>query len=68
MPINAGGTRNIAKVCKELELQDEYISARIMCLMGREHTPWEPDCKDYAPLNVYGQTKLDGELAVSGNA
>ena len=33
---------------------------------GQGTTPWEPDCKDYKPLNVYGQTKLDGELAVSG--
>ena len=51
--INAGGTENIAKMCKELD--------------GQGTEPWEPDCKDYAPLNVYGQTKLDGELAVSGN-
>ena len=36
-----------------------------MCLMGRELQPWKPDCKDYKPLNVYGQTKLEGELAVS---
>ena len=34
---------------------------------GQGTTPWEPDCKDYTPLNVYGQTKLDGELAVSGH-
>lgn len=33
---------------------------------GQGETPWEPDCKDYAPLNVYGQTKLEGELAVAG--
>jgi dTDP-4-dehydrorhamnose reductase len=32
---------------------------------GQGNTPWEPDCKDYAPLNVYGQTKLEGELAVA---
>ena len=32
---------------------------------GQGTTPWQPDCKDYAPLNVYGQTKLDGELAVA---
>lgn len=32
---------------------------------GQGDKPWEPDCKDYAPLNVYGQTKLEGELAVA---
>ena len=31
---------------------------------GQGNTPWQPDCEDYAPLNVYGQTKLEGELAV----
>ena len=34
---------------------------------GQGTKPWQPDCKDYKPLNVYGQTKLEGELAVSGN-
>jgi dTDP-4-dehydrorhamnose reductase len=32
---------------------------------GQGETPWEPDCKAYKPLNVYGQTKLEGELAVA---
>ena len=32
---------------------------------GQGTEPWKPDCKDYKPLNVYGQTKLEGELAVS---
>ena len=34
---------------------------------GQGTTPWDPDCRDYKPLNVYGQTKLEGELAVSEN-
>ena len=36
-----------------------------MYLTARVTTPWTPDCKDYAPLNVYGETKLAGELAVA---
>lgn len=62
--INAGGTRNIATVCKELDCKLVYISTDYV-FSGQGETPWEPDCKDYAPLNVYGQTKLEGELAVA---
>ena len=64
--INAGGTENIAKMCKELNCKMVYISTDYV-FDGQGTEPWKPDCKDYAPLNVYGQTKLDGELAVSGN-
>lgn len=32
---------------------------------GQGIEPWKPDCKEYKPLNVYGKTKLEGELAVS---
>ncbi|MFA6836253.1 MAG: sugar nucleotide-binding protein, partial [Fibrobacteraceae bacterium] len=64
--INAGGTENIAKVCKKLGCKMVYISTDYV-FDGLGTKPWEPDCKDYKPLNVYGQTKLDGELAVSGN-
>ena len=63
--INAGGTRNIAEVCKKLDCKMVYISTDYV-FDGQGTTPWKPDCKDYKPLNVYGQTKLDGELAVSG--
>ena len=62
--INVGGTQNIADVCKELDCKMVYISTDYV-FNGQGDTPWEPDCKDYAPLNVYGQTKLDGELAVA---
>ncbi len=62
--INAGGTRNIAAVCKKLGCKMVYISTDYV-FNGQGETPWEPDCKDYQPLNVYGQTKLEGELAVA---
>lgn len=62
--INAEGTANIAKVCKKLDCKMVYISTDYV-FDGQGDTPWEPDCKAYAPLNVYGQTKLEGELAVA---
>lgn len=62
--INAGGTANIAEVCKELDCKMVYISTDYV-FNGQGERPWQPDCKDYAPLNFYGQTKLEGELAVS---
>jgi dTDP-4-dehydrorhamnose reductase len=63
--INAGGTRNIAEVCKALDCKMTYISTDYV-FDGQGTEPWQPDCRDYAPLSVYGQTKLEGELAVSG--
>ena len=62
--INAGGTQNIATVCKELDCKMVYISTDYV-FDGQGETPWQPDCKEYKPLNVYGQTKLEGELAVA---
>ena len=62
--VNVDGTRNIAKVCKELNCKMVYLSTDYV-FDGQGETPWDPDCKDYTPLNVYGQTKLEGELAVS---
>ena len=62
--INAGGTQNIANVAKELDAKMVYISTDYV-FDGQGDQPWEPDCKDYKPLNVYGQTKLEGELAVA---
>ena len=64
--INAGGTENIAKVCKKLDSKMVYISTDYV-FDGQGTEPWLPDCTDYKPLNVYGQTKLEGEQAVSGN-
>lgn len=62
--INAGGTKNIAEACREIGAKMVYISTDYV-FDGQGTSPWEPDCKDYKPLNVYGQTKLEGELAVS---
>ena len=62
--INAGGTRNLAEVCKKLGCKMLYISTDYV-FNGQGEEPWQADCKDYAPLNAYGQSKLDGELAVA---
>ena len=62
--VNVVGTQNIADICKELGIKMMYISTDYV-FDGQGETPWEPDCKDYKPLNVYGKSKLAGELAVS---
>lgn len=62
--INVDGTQNIANVCKKLGCKMIYISTDY-AFDGQGTEPWQPDCKSYAPQNVYGQTKLDGELAVA---
>lgn len=61
--INADGTKNIAEACKKLDCKMLYLSTDYV-FDGQGTTPWHPDCKNYRPLNVYGQTKLEGELAV----
>ncbi len=61
--VNVTGTRNIATVCKALDCKMIYISTDYV-FDGQGEMPWKADCEDYAPLSVYGQTKLDGELAV----
>ena len=63
--VNAQGTKNIADACKETGCKMVYISTDYV-FDGEGTEPWQPDCKDYAPLNVYGQSKLAGEEAVSG--
>lgn len=62
--INVDGTQNIANAAKMVNAKMVYISTDYV-FDGQGTAPWEPDCKEYAPLNVYGQTKLGGELAVS---
>ena len=62
--VNVGGTQNIADVCKTLDCKMLYLSTDYV-FDGQGEKPWEPDCKDYKPLNVYGQTKLEGEFAVA---
>lgn len=62
--INVEGTRHIAEVCKKLDCKMTYISTDYV-FDGQGIEPWKPDCKDYKPLNVYGRTKLEGEMAVS---
>ena len=62
--VNVGGTQNIADACKEIDCKMLYLSTDYV-FDGQGTEPWKPDCKDYKPLNVYGQTKLEGELAVA---
>ena len=62
--INVDGTRYIAEVCKKMECKMVYISTDYV-FNGEGTEPWQPDCKDYAPLNVYGDSKLKGEQAVA---
>lgn len=61
--VNATGTQYIADACKKIDAKMMYISTDYV-FDGQGTQPWQPDCKDYKPLNVYGQTKLEGELAV----
>ena len=62
--INVAGTRNIAQAAADIDAKMVYISTDYV-FDGQGERPWQPDDKKYAPLNVYGQTKLEGELAVS---
>ena len=65
MKVNAGGTRNIAEVCKKLGIKMMYISTDYV-FNGQGTRPWEPD-DEREPLNVYGLTKYEGELAIEQN-
>ena len=62
--INVNGTKYIAEACKKEDCKMVYISTDYV-FNGEGTEPWQPDCKEYAPLNVYGDSKLKGELAVA---
>ncbi len=62
--VNVIGTRNIVEVCKRLDCKMIYISTDYV-FNGQGAEPWKADCKEFAPLNYYGQTKLEGEMAVA---
>ena len=64
--VNVAGTENLALACKTIGAKMIYISTDYV-FDGQGNKPWQPDDKNYAPLNVYGQSKLDGEKAVANN-
>ena len=61
--VNVKGTANIADACAKTGAKMLYLSTDYV-FDGQGETPWDPDCTDYAPLSVYGKSKLGGELAV----
>ncbi len=62
--INAQGTKLIAEYCKQYDSKMLYLSTDYV-FDGTGATPWDPDCQEYDPLNVYGKSKLAGEQAVA---
>lgn len=62
--VNVTGTKNIAESAKRIGAKMLYLSTDYV-FNGKGEQPWQPDDKNYSPLNYYGQTKLEGELAVS---
>lgn len=66
MAVNAYGTENIAKACRKINAKMLYISTDYV-FDGQGEKPWKADCNDYKPLNVYGKSKLEGEIAVRNN-
>jgi len=64
MAVNVEGTANLAAAAKAVDAKFMYISTDYV-FNGQGEKPWDPDDKNYAPLNVYGESKLDGELEVA---
>ena len=64
MAVNVEGTANLVKAAKEVGAKMMYISTDYV-FNGEGEGPWKPDDKDYAPLNVYGESKLKGELEIA---
>ena len=62
--VNVTGTKNLAEACRKIGCKMMYISTDYV-FNGQGEEPWKPDCRDFAPLNYYGQTKLWGEQAVA---
>ena len=62
--INTKGTQYIAEEAKTIDAKMLYLSTDYV-FDGKGTKPWQPDDKNYAPLNYYGQTKLEGVQAVS---
>jgi len=62
--VNVDGTKHLAEACRQLGCKMLYVSTDYV-FNGQGTEPWQADCEDYAPLNVYGQSKLEGELAVA---
>lgn len=61
---NTFGTRNLAEACSDIKCKMVFISTDYV-FDGTGKAPWEPDCKEFEALSVYGKSKLEGELAVS---
>ena len=64
MAVNVTGSENLARACKRIGAKMVYISTDYV-FDGEGENPWKPDDKAYAPLNVYGESKLLGERAVA---
>ena len=62
--VNVEGTKNLAEAARVVDAKFVYISTDYV-FNGEGSRPWQADDKNYAPINVYGQSKLDGELEVA---
>lgn len=62
--INVTGTQNLVKAAEILNCRFLYLSTDYV-FDGQGTEPWQPDDRSYSPLCYYGQTKLEGEFAVS---